>query len=72
MATEQPYAGLSSWHPWPCCKAFNPWESLNLGQHIRTNVSGVFIISTPANENDFVGVTPLSGNSFYVDVVLGN
>ena len=42
MVTEQPYAGLGSWHPWPRCKAFDPRESLNLGQHIRTNVSCVF------------------------------
>ena len=36
------------------------------------NVSGVFVISTPENENDFVGVTPSSMNGFCVYVVLGN
>ena len=72
MATEQPCAGLGSWHPWLPCKAFDPRESLNLGQHIRTNVNGVFTISTPGNANDFVSVTPLSGNGFCVDVILGS
>ena len=34
------------------------------------NVSGVFAVSTPRIENDFVGTTPLSMNGFCVDVVL--
>ena len=72
MATEQPCAGLGSLHPWPRCKAFDPQESLNLGQHIHTNVSGVFAVSTLGNKNDFIGMTPLNGNGFCVDVVLGS
>ena len=72
MVTEQPCTGLNLWHPWPCCKAFDPRESLNLGQYIRTNVNGVFAVSTPGNENDFIGTTPLSVNDFCVDVVLGS
>ena len=40
--------------------AFDPRESPNLGQHIRTNVNGVFVGSILGNENDFVGATPLS------------
>ena len=70
MAIEQPCAGLSSWHPWPHCKASDPRDSLNLGQHIRMNVSGVFAVSTPRTENDFVGTIPLSVNGFCVDMVL--
>ena len=72
MATEQPYAGLGLWYPWPRCKAFDPQESLNLGQHVRTNVNGVFAVSILGNENDFVGATPLSINGFCVDVVPGS
>ena len=36
------------------------------------NVNGVFIVSTPKNENDFVVATPLSMNGFCVNVVLEN
>ena len=72
MATKQLCAGLDSLHPWPHCKAFHPRASLSLGQHVHTNVSGVFIALIPGNENDFVGATPLSVNGSYVDVVLGN
>ena len=72
MATEQLYAGVGSLHPWPHCKVFHPWGSLNPGQHVRTNVSSVFVVSIPGNENDFVGTTPSSVNGIYVDVVLGN
>ena len=72
MATEQLCAGLSSSHPWPHYKAFHPWGSLNLGQHVRMNASGVFVVSTPENENGFVDATPLSMNGFCVYVVLGN
>ena len=72
MATEQLYAGLGSSHPWPHCKVFHPRGSLNPGQHVRSNVSGVFVISIPGNENDFVGVTPSSVNGVCVDVVLRN
>ena len=36
------------------------------------NTGGVFVILTPENENDFVGTTPTSVNSFSVDVALGN
>ena len=70
MVTEQLCAGLGSSHPWPHYQAFHPRESLNLGQHVRTNVSGIFIVSIPGNENDFVGATPFSVNGFCVDVVL--
>ena len=58
MATEQLCAGLGSSHPWPHCKAFHPRGSLSLGQHVRMNVSGVFVASIPRSENDFIGVTP--------------
>ena len=64
MATEQLYAGLGSSHPWPHCKAFHPRGSLNLSQHVLMNVSGVFFVSTPVNENDFVGATPLERERF--------
>ena len=50
--------------------AFDPQGSLNLSQHIRTNVNNVFASSIPGNENDFIGATPLSGIGFCVDVVL--
>ena len=70
MATEQPCAGLSSWHPWPCCKDFDPRESLNLDQHVRTNVSSFFAVSFPGNENDFVGAIPSSVNGICINVVL--
>ena len=36
------------------------------------NASDVFVVLTPENENDFIGVTPSSVNGFCVDVVLGN
>ena len=36
------------------------------------NTSGVFVISTPDNENDLIDVTPSSVNGFCVDVVLEN
>ena len=35
-------------------------------------MNDIFASSIPGNEKDFVGVTPLSGNGFYVDVVLGS
>ena len=72
MATEQLCVGLGSSHPWLHCKAFHPKGSLSLGQHVRTNVSGVFVALIPRNENDFVGATPSSVNGSCVDVVLGN
>ena len=70
MATKQPYVGHGSWHPWPHCKAFDPRESLNLSQHVCTNVSSFFAVSIPRNENDFVGVIPLSVNGICVNMVL--
>ena len=72
MATEQLCTGLCSSHPWLHYKAFHPQERLNLGQHVRTNVSGIFIVTILRNENDFVSATPLSVKGFCVDVVLGN
>ena len=72
MVTEQLCAGLGSSHPWPHYQAFHPRESLNLGQHVRTNVSGIFIVSIPGNENDFVGAIPFSVNGFCVNMVLEN
>ena len=36
------------------------------------NISGVFVISTPDNENDLIDATPSSVNGFCVDVVLEN
>ena len=72
MATKQLCAGLGSSHPWPHCKAFHPRGSSNLGQHDCMNTSGVFVISTPENENDFIVATPSSVNGFCVDMVLEN
>ena len=72
MATEQLCAGLGSSHPWPHYKAFHPRGSLNPNQHVRTNVSGVFVVSILGNENDFAGATPSSVNGVCVDVVLRN
>ena len=70
MVTEQPCTGLGSWHPWPRCKAFDPRESLNLDQHVHTNVSGFFVFLILRNDNDFVGAIPSSVNGSCVDVVL--
>ena len=36
------------------------------------NISGIFVVSIPGNEKDFVGATHLSMNGFCVDVVLVN
>ena len=72
MATEQLYARLGLLHPWPHCKVFHPRGSLNLGQHVCTNMSCVFVVSIPGYENDFVDATPSSVNGVCVDVVLGN
>ena len=36
------------------------------------NMSDVFVVSTPENENDFVDATPSSVNGFSVNVALGN